>query len=710
MNTMLNNITLANGYEDSPARAWRQDQFQGLLDTASGEIGRVVSSEKEPAGSHQYYFWAADDALTLDVGHIVVAFSEEAAVIGVVDEPRRYSDLRTFLDDYFDRHVEIALDADTPTQRPEILVYTVKVLSTQHRRPDVQSQRPVVNGPVYFATQEAIEYALGTDDFSGVKVPALMHTNGNYVRNPEGTVEIDERGLPKFQRTPLYLDEDYLVGPEAGHANWTGQSGLATKTSHALFLISSVFQTLQRENKSVAAIMFNVKGPDLLWLDKPAQPDESLADAYRNGAPEWKGLNESHLEAYEAFGLRPEPFENTRIFAPFKPGHDPRSFNGTVQMAGFKDYKALNTARQMPGETDKVFPILWSLRTALRFPSKLFDFNDLDDKLWGFIYELGTLGVNSLDALNKQFDEINEHFAFNEKEDNWRGHHKATIRKAQNRFRGLKDKLGGLLADGDVNFGNMPQVDAPFVSNELRVVDISSTNTISKELIVSSTINSIWRLAEDGSMGVDKLIVFVDELNKYAPAGGEGGVRDTLVDIAARGRHLNVVLLGAQQFRSKVDSEILGNCGTSFYGRIGDEEIINAAYRSISDTAKQELLGLPKGRMLVRHAHFRAPLFGTFPMPPTIPGAVGQRIFNGASSTSDPSDGLFRTLKKLLGDKAPTISDVRAEATGATPEAIDAVRGKIDRMYGGAVKSIGSNPWKTAQKELRIAVEMSSHS
>ncbi len=42
-------------------------------------------------------------------------------------------------------------------------------------------------------------------------------------------------------------------------------------------------------------------------------------------------------------------------------------------------------------------------------------------------------------------------------------------------------------------------------------------------------------MAEEEKLGVDKLIVFVDELNKYAPGGGEGGLRDTLVDIAARG-------------------------------------------------------------------------------------------------------------------------------------------------------------------------------
>lgn len=710
--TQLLDETMTAVETEAPAeRVWRREQFHDLLDTATGEIGRVVSSEKEPAGAHQFYFWAADDALTLDVGHIVVAFSEEAAVIGVVDEPRRYSDLRSFLDDYFDRHVELALAADTPTQRPEILVYTVKVLASKHRRADVQSQRPVINGPVYFATEAAIEFALGTHGFSGARVPALMHTNGNYVRTDEGAIETDERGLPKFQRTPLYLDEDYLVGPEAGHANWTGQSGLATKTSHALFLIGSVFQTMRNEGKSVAAIMFNVKGPDLLWLDKPAQPPPELEDAY--AAAGSRVLGQSDLEAYAAFRIDPKPFDNMRIFAPFRLGHDPRvSPQGVADLSTFSDYRSLNTERNAPGETDSVFPILWSLESALSRPTKVFDFNDLDDKMMGFIYELREQEVKSLSQLQKKFAEISAFFESEEhaRDDTWNGHHKATIRKAQNRFKGLKEKMGGLLSDGVVNYGNLPRHDAEFTSNELRVVDISSCNTVAQELIVSSTVNKIWNLAEKGDMGVDKLIVFVDELNKYAPAGGDGGLRDTLVDIAARGRHLNVVLLGAQQFRSKVDSEILGNCGTSFYGRVGDEEIINSAYRSISETARQELLGLPKGRMLVRHAHFRAPLFGTFPLPPTIQGTSGQRIFNGASKPYDPCTGLFRSLKKLMGEKAPGLEEVRAESLGLDGGAIDKVRHEIDRRYGGKVTSIGANPWRSAQRELRTAVELQSHS
>ncbi|MBA3414838.1 MAG: hypothetical protein H0U10_06405, partial [Chloroflexia bacterium] len=139
-------------------------EFAGLIDTRMGVIGRVVGSEKEPAGSHRFFIWADDKAQSLDVGHVVVTFSEEAAVIGVVDEPRRFSDLRTFLDDYFDRHMEESLEADLATRRPEILVFAVDVLATKHLRADVSSHRPPVSGPVYFATPAAIDYALGRDD------------------------------------------------------------------------------------------------------------------------------------------------------------------------------------------------------------------------------------------------------------------------------------------------------------------------------------------------------------------------------------------------------------------------------------------------------------------------------------------------------------------------------------------------------------------
>ena len=681
------------------------DRFRDFVDEETGVIGRVAGSEREPAGSHVFYIWAADEALTLDVGHIVVTFSEEAAVIGVIDEPRRFSDLRTFLDDYYDRHVEIALmESEAPTKRPEILVFTVNVLATKHIRDDVTSQRPAVSGPVYFATPAAIDYALGRQDFSGVPIPALMHTNGNFERGTDGTKRIDEAGREVFQRAPIWLDGDYLLGPEAGHANWTGQSGLATKTSHALFLISSVFQHMRKrqgERQTVAALMFNVKGPDLLWLDKPADPELGSEDRYHMAGA--KGLSEQDHEAYAALRLEPRAFSPFRIFAPFKPGQVPNPHGDRVLLEGAHYRGKLNTLRDASGETENVvFPILWPLQPLLWMPHKVFDRGDLDDKLLGLIYEIRETGIGSVDELNQLFATIDGYFQSEDAGEYWHGHHKATINKAKNRFNGLAAKLSGLLADKGVDYGKLPKTDHPFMDQELRVIDIAKCNTNVQELIVTQAITNIWRMAEEEKLNVDKLIVFVDELNKYAPGGGQGALRDTLVDIAARGRHLNVVLFGAQQFRSKVDDEILGNCGTALYGRVGDEEITNSAYRSLSGTVQDELLGLPKGRLLVRHAHFRAPLFGSFPLPPTVPGMIGQRIFNGGAVAGNGhvADGLIMTLRRHMA-KPPHPAEVRSAAEGLSRQDLEEICAKVDQAALASAGRNGSNPWSQARSLLQ---------
>ncbi|MDP9363670.1 MAG: hypothetical protein M3Q10_05500 [Chloroflexota bacterium] len=712
---MLTTTTIreTNGRYDTEPHGGDENQaplpehFADLVDHLTGPIGRVVGSEKEPAGAHAFCIWAADEARSLDVGHVVVAFSEEAAVIGVVDEPRRFSDLGSFLDDYFDRHGEQALDADLATLRPEILVFTVNVLATKHLRDDVDSHRPPVGGPVWFATPAAIEFALGREQFSGAAIPALMHTNGNAERDDAGQEKRDERGHVVFQRAPIWLDGDYLLGPEAGHANWTGQSGLATKTSHALFLTSAVFQRMRAEKQKVAALLFNVKGPDLLWLDKPAHPEEGMEEAY-NAVGRWSGLRPQDFAAYAALGLEPKPFERFRIFAPFKPGQAPEAKGSqAVYLDQGRHAAALNTLRTLPRETEGVvFPVLWPLEPLLWMPHKVFDRGDLDDKLSGFVYELRQRGIESIAQLESLFAEIEDHFAADDAPSDWRGHHKFTIQKARNRFQHLPEKFGGLLSRSLVEYGTLPRVDDEFGDQELRVVDIAGCNSDVQELLVTSVITKLWRRAEQEKLGVDKVIVFVDELNKYAPGGGQGGLRDTLVDIAARGRHLNVVLFGAQQFRSKVDDEILGNCGTSLYGRVGDEEITNAAYRSLSETVKAELLGLPKGRLLVRHAHFRAPLFGAFPLPPTIPGMAGQRVFNAeegvARAGAHDGDGLFKMLQRTMGDRAPRKHQVRELTAGLDPRDLDQLCHQIERAVhmsngNGARRP---DPWYMVQREI----------
>ncbi|WP_273844351.1 ATP-binding protein [Rubrobacter calidifluminis] len=653
-----------------------------FIDQRSGPVGRVVTSEEYPATAHEFYFWTAETeaARRLDIGHIVAAESEDATAIAVLDDPRRYSDLESFLDDFYAYDGDPALEA--LSERVEILVWCARVLDTCHRDPDRKSRRPVRSGPVYFATRRAIEFALGVEDFSGRRIPLLLHENGN---------EVD--GGP--QRTPLYVDEDYLLGPEAGHLNITGMSGLSTKTSHALFTIASIFQNVP--DKKVAALMFNVKGADLLFLDKPVEPPQDAPDlAARYERAGQGGLSEEERRMYRALGLEERPFENFRVFAPLRYGV--RGGVGTLDAASVSAGE-LNTLRNTPAESGCVYPIVWELGDVLPYAGRIFDPADYDDKFRGFVEELKARDIRTMADYEGLMREIEDYFQDAEDEgktvSTWHGHHVATIRKAYNRFSGLPSKCAGLLVHGRVDYGGLPRVEDPFEDREMRVVDISQLSGVPQDLIVTSVIGRIWEMAEQGKLGVDKLIIFVDELNKYAPSGAKSSpLKETLVDISARGRHLNLTLFGAQQFRSKVDDEVVGNAATSLYGRIGDEEITNASYRSFSQTTREELLSLEKGRLLLRHAHYAVPVFGRFPRPPVLMGRQGTDIFG--SRNLDIAEEVQATIRSL-GHTPPSLPEVRALVEGVPKEKVIE---ELNRVRASFRNGMRGDPYRVLKREL----------
>jgi uncharacterized protein len=640
-----------------------------FLDGVSGPIGRVVTSEEAPATAHEFYFWTAETeaAQNLDIGHVVTAEAEDATAIAVLDDPRRYSDLQSFLDDFYAYDGDPALEA--LSDRVEILVFRARVLATKHRDERKKSKRPVRTGPVFFATSAAIEFALGTEDFSGHKIPMLLHENGN-----------EQNSSP--QRTPLYVDGDYLLGPEAGHLNITGMSGLSTKTSHALFTISSTFQTVQ--DKKVAALMFNVKGADLLFLDKPVEvdpeDDPELAERYEKAGQ--RGLPREDREMYASLGLEIKPFENLRIFAPLSFGKDRGERKVHASDLRAKD---LNTLRHARGEDSCVYPIVWDLEDVLPHAGRIFDPADMDDKFKGFVEYLRDRRVRTMNGFHAEVDEAFEYFEETESS-YWNGHHQATVAKVRNRFSILPSKCAGLLVHGRVEYDGSPEVDGPFEDREMRVVDISHLSGVPQDLVVTKVINSVWEMSEQGRLGVDKLVIFVDELNKYAPSGSKtSSLKDTLVDISARGRHLNLTLFGAQQFRSKVDDEVVGNAATSLYGRIGDEELTNSSYRSFSQTTREELLQLEKGRLLLRHAHYAVPVFGTFPRPMVLMGKQGTDIFG--EQRQDAATSILAVMRNLTG-KPPKITAIRSDIEGVPEErifeALDAVQAAHRTGHGAA--------------------------
>ena len=87
---------------------------------------------------------------------------------------------------------------------------------------------------------------------------------------------------------PIYVNLDFVDGTRGAHVNISGISGVATKTSYATFLLYSIFHSglLGAEAHNTKALIFNVKGEDLLFLDHPnTQPRPGAADRYGHLGP-----------------------------------------------------------------------------------------------------------------------------------------------------------------------------------------------------------------------------------------------------------------------------------------------------------------------------------------------------------------------------------------------------------------------------------------
>jgi DNA helicase HerA-like ATPase len=167
---------------------------------------------------------------------------------------------------------------------------------------------------------------------------------------------------------------------------------------------------------------------------------------------------------------------------------------------------------------------------------------------------------------------------------------------------------------------NLSQEIARIRGGETVVVDIARLADDEQTLVFGDILRTIYALyAEEGSESEDlpeKVIIFVDELNKYAPAREkESPIIEQVLDIAERGRSLGVVLLGAEQFMSAVHERVVGNCSTMVIGRSGSAELASSAYRFLDPAVKANVSRLQKGELVISHATFRQPVKIRFPRP-----------------------------------------------------------------------------------------------
>ena len=595
------------------------------MPSESPPVGRVVATELKPSTPHQFHFWTARES-PIGIGAIVRVQERDRTVFGVVTDGFAYSDLVTPM------HAVIGADGDPviagaePTLRAEIRLYTAAVL----RQIPEEPLQPVPLGPVWLASDADVVLALRMDGYTGgeraTAIPVGLYAAGGF-------------------DCPVYLDADFLLGPEAAHLNITGVSGLATKTSAVEFMMGSIFQTFPTHKGTVAAVCFNVKGPDLCFLDQPAQ------------------LSEEDRRQYARLGLRPEPFANVRYYAPLKP-----------------DGVNLNTLRTHEALAGNTEPLVWGLREVLDYAEVVLNRDDIDAKADAFIDFLAERVVGREyhdDMLRRKpflvqsFADLEEFFraifdfmeALGKGGEVWKTHHVATIRKVRNRLSNISTRSKGLVTDDGVA-NDLPW--GRFEDRSVQVIDVAGLDPLAQDLVFARVVSKLREHLERRDLGVDHVVVFVDELNKYAPADGpDTYVRKMLLDLSERGRYLGLVLFSAQQFRSQVQRRVVGNAGTGIYGRMDPDELATAGYGTISPATKIKLATLPKGELMLRHPHFTQPIFVKFPRPAVLNSREGIERFPPAGELPF-AEAVVRQMRRL--DRRVSSDAVRTLIEGRREE------------------------------------------
>ncbi len=575
----------------------------------SEALGRVVATERKPNTPHEFHFWTAIDS-PVGIGTIVRVDGAHPMdgqiphIYGIVVEGFSYTDLQSPMHDVLGHDGLPTMAGYASTERAEIRLYTAAVL----RQIPEEPLQPVPMGQVFLAEEADVQVALRMDSYlregANSGIPIGVYRAG-------GTEAV------------IYLDAEFLLGPEAAHLNITGVSGLATKTSAVEWLLASLFRHFPDDKGSIAAVCFNVKGPDLCYLDQPGKVEK--ADEL----------------LYEKLGVEPKPFESVKYFAPY-------TAKGL----------ALNTFRNNESLLDNVTPLTWGLREVLQFAEVLLNKDDVDakaDALIDFIKENVVDKEFSDPVLSKKhrvqsFADLDAWFRDvllgMEKKDgeSWRTHHVATIRKVRNRLSNISTRCAGLVTDSgavsDLPFGS-------FGDRTVYVVDVANLEEDAQDLIFARIVSKLREHLERRDLGVKHLVVFVDELNKYAPGDGpDTYVRKMLLDIAERGRYLGLVLFSAQQFRSQVHRRVVGNSGTSVFGRMDPDELSTPGYAVLSPATRTKLATLEKGQLMIRHPHFTQPIFVRFPRPAVMQGREGSERYPQSNEVALEA-AILRALRPL---------------------------------------------------------------
>ena len=559
-------------------------------------IGRIVATEKTPTTMDKFTFWTNSEMKLHAFDIVKVQHIEGTYTFGVIENISHITDAQSFLTSYISSDF-----GDVNTDEPTLRIgmnYVEAIVSYNSKN----VYTPVHNhAPVYLADKDEIILALGL----------------NRIQNPLvcGSLKMYE-GTAHEITLPVQLNSQFILGPEGAHLNISGISGLASKTSYAMFLLKAIQERFISENaeESVAFVIFNVKGRDLLAID---QPNEFIHDT--------EGERSRVFAEYEAMGLTPHPFCNVSYYIPYA-GISSAKQSTYLSGEDIQEYLAegkLHKYKYSYEEDRESIEMLFAdiddpQQTMEAIISKIIDTNDPD---FG--------GITTWNAFRDKVDELSQ-----KTQSTGRGQGRTNMSNeisvlSWRKFKRIINKAtknDDMFANrADLSKGECRLADAlkHISSNDVCVVDIAKLPEDKQAFVFGDTVRTIYNLKlgeYDGEEGVHpptRIIVFIDELNKYASKDTpkSSPILREILDVTERGRSLGVVLFGAEQFRSNIHQRVTGNCSTHAYGRTNSIETSTKDYSSLPSTYKNMLTRLEQGDYLIQNPVFRSLLKIKFPKP-----------------------------------------------------------------------------------------------
>ena len=417
---------------------------------------------------------------------------------------------------------------------------------------------------------------------------------------------------------PIFADLDFFDGTKGGHMSISGVSGVATKTSYALFflrMLTARHDLVGEAAANLRVLVFNVKGEDLLHLDKP--------NSMFTGESE---------EMWRSLGVEQEPFPSVGFWAP------PRRRSGDVTLP--------DTGGRMTG----IETFAWTPREFIDEGLLAFLFTDASDirNQVSFVEERvraqlqkwaadvagrpgavvlrppsdgikrgeqvkaapGERVIRTLSDLVEALEEFLEPEDGGEPDYAWSGRVQAgTISAFMRRLYSASHRLGHLVRDGESR-----RIDRRRA--QVTVVDIHNLHDLGQRFVVGALLQETWNEKEDLGRRLPLSVVVLDELNKYAPREGRSPLKEMLIDIAQRGRSLGVLLVGAQQSASRVAPEVLENAALRVAGRLDSAEAERSEYGWMLPSTRARARLLKPGTMVLSQPSIPMPLVLEFPFPP----------------------------------------------------------------------------------------------